>query len=331
MQRLLNIALLAVVTLGATACGEFEKESIILDLRILNIRSEPSEIVSPFDPENPMDLQLEEVELCALVADPLVSRRLTWGMVACGPTDSGKCDELDRPFVDLGRGTVDDPEEADAPVRMCATLPAGGLVPVVLEDAITADALAGFGGIALQIEFWVRDENGTIEQAEFAKKRVVYAAKIPEARVPNVNPWVGEFVVTRQNGRSERMPLGRCKDNANPLRVIAGETITIYPNEPAGIREDYVVPTFDLEERWFTENMRYAWFSTVGSWGSENSGGPTDPIGNEPQRQTEWTAPTDPEIVGDGIDVPMWFVQRDERAGSADYDACVRVEPVTGQ
>lgn len=327
MRRGLLALLLALVGATTGACGDFESPEIVLDLRILNIRTEPPEIVSPFDPENPMNVELVPVDVCAFVADPNDSRRLTWGMVACAPTDSGKCDEPDRPFVDLGTGTVDDPEEAAAPVRICATIPDGGLVPIVLEDAISADSLAGFGGIALQVEFWVRDENATIEQAEFAKKRVVYAPKFPEQRVANTNPRVGQFIVTRANGRSEAMPLGRCVDQPAPLRMTAGETITIYPSEPDGVREDYVLPTFDLGYREFTENMRYNWYSTEGNWSDGDTGGPIDPIGNEPVRHTEYTAPSKPDIVGDGIDVQMWFVQRDERAGSSDYEACVHVEP----
>jgi len=327
LVRSRTLVLVTLLAVCATACGDFEKESIVLDLRILNIRTEPPEIVTPFDINNPMNIVLEEVEVCAFVADPHISRSLTWGMVVCGPTDSDRCDEADRPFVDMGSGTVEDPEEATAPVRMCGTIPDGGLVPLILEDAARLDDLAGFGGIALQVEFWVRDENGTIAEAEFARKRVVYAPKFPMERVANVNPWVGDFVVTRSNGRSQSLPMGRCVDQASPLVLKAGEKITIQPNEPAGIREDYVLPTFDLGSREFTENMRYFWFSTYGSWGSERTGGPTDPFGNSPVRHTEWFAPTDPLIVGDGVDVQLWFVQRDERAGSSDYEACIRVEP----
>lgn len=327
MRRAVFGLVLVVLAFATGACGDFEKPSIILDLRVLNIRTEPPEIVSPFDPNNPMDLSLAPVDVCAMVADPTASERLTWSMAICGPTDSGVCDETDRPIMDLGGGTVDDPEEADNPVRICTTIPDGGLIPIILQDAISADSLAGFGGIALQVELRVRPEGTPVDTAELAKKRVVYAPKIPEQRVANTNPRVGDFIVTRANGRSERMFLGRCIDQPAPLRMNAGEKVTIYPSEPAGIREDYVLPTFDLSYREFTENMRYNWYSTEGSWSPETTGGPTDPIGNEPVRHTEYTAPRDPDVVGDGIDVQMWFVQRDERAGSSDYDACIHVDP----
>lgn len=327
MRTLVAIVLVA-AALAITGCGEFEKRSIVLDLRILNVRTVPPEIVSPFDPNDPTNVQLAPVQVCAFVADPHESRSLTWGMAACAPTDSDRCDDLARPFVDMGTGTVEDPEEADQPVEMCAELPAGGLVPIVLEDAVSLDSLAGFGGIALQVEFWVRDSSATIAEAEFAKKRVVYAPELPAGRTPNQNPTVGSFMVTRQDsGANEVMPMGRCLDQTEPLRVVAGESITIYPSEPAGIREDYALPTYDGGEVRFTENMRYAWYSTYGNWGRETSGGPTDVIGNEPVRHTTWTAPRDPEVVGDGLDVMMWFVQRDERAGSSHYYSCVHVEP----
>jgi hypothetical protein len=38
-----------------------------------------------------------------------------------------------------------------------------------------------------------------------------------------------------------------------------------------------VVPTFEGGSRTFTENLRYQWLATAGSWSRAETGGPRDP------------------------------------------------------
>jgi hypothetical protein len=257
--------------LGA-ACGDFEAPSIVLDLRMLGAQAEPPEVVSPVDPDDPTNLELVEVEVCALIADPGTDRRLQYEMVACAPTDSKRCDELERPFVDLGFGTVDDPETAVATVRPCATVPAGGGLLAVLEDSIRNDALSGFGGVEVQVEMVIRAEGAPLAEAEFGAKTVLYSPKIPEERVANANPSVERFTIKVDGGAAADLPLGRCTD-ITPLPVSAGAELELEPIEPDGARQDYVVPTFDGGSRSFTENLTYAWYASAGEWTRENSGG----------------------------------------------------------
>jgi hypothetical protein len=325
VTRLRAIALLA----AAAGCGSFETPSIVLDLRILGIQAEPPEVVSPFDPDNPLDLELDDVRVCALIADPTAARRLHWEMVACAPTGSGRCSHRNRPWVALGFGTAEDPEDADDAPEICADLPAGPGLIAVLRDALERDSFSGFGGINVQVELWVHGEDEEFSEAQFGSKRILYAPEIPDGRVANRNPYLDELTVERAGGPTdpaETLPLGRCRDVA-PLVVTPGELLTITPVEPEGVREDYVVPTLDGGSREFTENLTYAWYATAGRWGSENTGGPKDLVGNEPLLYTRWRAPEDPDVVGDGLDVAMWIVQRDERGGQMWYESCVRVQP----
>jgi len=318
---------LAILLCGTAACGDFEPASIVLDLRILGVSVEPPEVVAPFDPENPTEVELENVEVCALVADPADTRSLTFNMVACAPTDSRRCDDAGAPFVDIGFGTVDDPEEAASPASMCATLEVSAALLSVIEDSVAVDSLAGFGGIAVQIELLARPAEGTLADAEFAAKRMLYSPQIPDERVANQNPWLDEITFTRGESTEEAvLPLGRCSD-VTPVEVAPAEEITLLPVEPEGVREDYLVPTFDGGARELTENLTYAWYATHGSWSRERSGGPRDIVGNEPQLDSTWTAPEDPDEVGDGLDVSFWFVQRDERGGLTWYQSCARVTP----
>ena len=42
---------------------------------------------------------------------------------------------------------------------------------------------------------------------------------------------------------------------------------------PEGVREDYVVPTFDGGSRMFTESLTYQWLAGDGEWSRSRTGG----------------------------------------------------------
>lgn len=319
------VTLLVALTLAA-GCGEFEAPSIVLDLRVLGASVTPPEVVADVDFENPEQTELEDVEVCALVADPNDSRQLSWSLVACAPTDDDRCNEPDRPFVNIGSGTIADPEESPDPVSICDTLVASAQLLAVIQDALENDNFSGLGGVPVQIELAVWPAGGDFAAtAQFASKTMLYSPRIPEQRVANQNPHLAELTATTEDDSVLTMPIGRCNE-VTPVVVAPGATLRLEPVEPDGVREEYVVPTFDGSFRTFTENLRYAWYATDGNWSPEDTGGPKDPFGNEATRWTDWTAPDDQQ-VGDGLDVRIWLVQRDERGGLAWYESCVRVQP----
>jgi hypothetical protein len=320
-------AAITAATLFAAGCGEFETQSIVLDLRVLAMTVDPPEVVTPFDPDNPDDIVLQDVEVCALVADPGDSRRLEYNMVACAERNSSRCDDVTAPFVDIGFGTIEDPEEAGAPVQLCQTLPANANLLAVIENAIEESALSGFGGVPVAIEFWVRPEDTGLEEAQFATKQMLYSPEFPVGRVANTNPSLIEITLEREDESTEVLPLGRCVDIADPPTVVLEEVVNFMPVEPDGVREDYLLPTFDGGSREFTENLTYAYYSTEGDWEREVTGGPRDFAGNEPPLDSEWTSLDEDADIGDGLDVQFWIVQRDERGGLAWFETCIRVVP----
>lgn len=318
----------ACVAALAAACTSFEDPAVVVDLRILAMRAEPPEIVTPFDPENPTDFDiddLERVEVCGLVADPAEDRRLSYEMRLCRPTSSGRCSE---PEYVMTNGEVDDPETADEPIAMCGTIDPSPDLLLILEDALRADDLFGFGGISVQVELRVTPEGGG--DTLFAFKRVRYSPQLPAERTANTNPTANAFTGLRTpngvRGRQFTVPLGRCGE-IEPFDVAPGERLTVLPDEPIGARERYVVPTFDGGSRRFTENLSYQWLATDGDWSPFTSGGEIDVAGNEPPIDSSWRAPDDPILVGDGLDVRMWMIQRDERGGQTWYETCARVLP----
>lgn len=312
----------------AAGCTSFEDPAVVIDMRTLGMRAEPPEIVTPYDPENPTAVDigdLADVEVCGLVADPAEERGLRYRMRVCAPTSSGRCDE---PEYEIGEGEVGDPETADEPVQICATIQPSVDLLLVLQESVSADSLLGFGGVQIQVELRVEPEDGS-EEPIYAFKRVRYSPQLPAERTANLNPSASRFIGLREpdgvRGQDFDMPIGRCGE-VEPILVAPGERLTVLPDEPSGVREKYVVPTFDGGQRSFTENLTYQWHATEGDWSPFTSGGEIDVAGNEPPIDSSWRAPDDPILIGDGIDVRMWLVQRDERGGQAWYETCVRVQ-----
>lgn len=321
-------AAFALIVCGA--CTDFEDPETVLDMRIIGMRAEPPEVVVPYDPENPTAVDPADVgavEVCALVADPADDRGLHYSMAMCRPTGSGRCIDVSPVFV-LGGGQVEDPETAAEPVAMCATIEPNADLVAVIEDAIDSDSLGGFGGIQIQVELRVSPDGGGEELVAF--KRVLYSPELPAGRVANTNPTTSSLIGLRgagdERGRDFPLPLGRCGE-IEPFVVFPDERVQILPEEPAGVREEYVVPTFEGGTRRFTENLTYQWHATDGDWSPFTSGGTIDVAGNEPPIDSVWRAPGDPDVVGDALDVRMWIVQRDERGGQAWYESCARVLP----
>jgi hypothetical protein len=324
-----HLARAVALLLATGACGDFEDPSLVLDLRVLGMRSEPPEVMidpAVFTPgEQPSFDFVPAVQVCALLADPAEPRRLVWTMRMCPRTRSRRCDEPDEPTFPLGSGVIDDPDEGGT--GPCASITAGPDLLMVGAAAVGLDELGGFGSIAVQVELRVQPEAAPPETAVYAAKAARYAAQIPAERTANRNPGLDGILGRRgEEDAGGPLPPGRCGQTSAP-EVTAGERIELAPIEAAGARESYLLPTFDGRSRAFVENLRYAWYATAGSWSRDTTGGPKDAVGNEPPLDTAWTAPSDPTVVGDGLDVQLWVVQRDERGGVSWYESCVRVVP----
>jgi hypothetical protein len=301
------------------ACGSFEEPSIVIDLRILAMTATPPEQVVPFDPEDPLDVEFGPAEVCALLADPGQSRRLEWSMTLCPPQGGRRC-AADRPQIPLGSGVTDDPDQTT--MRPCATVPGGVAVLPILQDTIERDGASGFGGIDLTVSIRVVPEGGGEDQAIYGFKSVRYSPKLPEERVANTNPFMYEIRFDRRDGTdSQLLQRGPCHTGT---RILArpGETLHFVPIEPPGVREEYVIPTFEGGSRRFTENLRYQWLAGGGDWTATGTGGPRDGAGNQPDLDTEWEAPDEVGAV-----IPLWIIQRDERGGGHWYESCVQVMP----
>lgn len=284
-------ALIGLAALAAACDAGFETPSIVVDLRVIGMKAEPPEVVFDFDPDQPMPPMLEDVDVTALLVNPGDGRQLEWEMVACPPTQSARCDDPEEPYKTL------------TPVTTAGAEPFTGTLvmdPLLLEAAVRADDLAGFGGIAVQVELWAKPVGAAESAAIYASKLVLYAPRVPAERVANTNPYLAEL-----QADGVTFPTDAC------LPVAAGQELELLPVEPAGVRETYVLPTFDGGTRTITENLTYSWFATDGDFTAERTGGPIDLFGNVPPLDTTWRAPD----VDAATTVRLWVVVRDERLG----------------
>ena len=323
-------AVLAVA--AGAACTDFEDPAQVIDMRVLGMRADPPEILVPYDPEDPTRVEIDgvpEVRVCALVADPADQRGLEYSFSYCRPNNNGRC-RGGITIVELGEGVVDDPEESSEPVEICATLTPGPELATVLLEAVGADSLLGFDGVSAQIALAIRPAGGDEDETLYAFKRVRFSPQLPADRTPNLNPAVDRLIGLREptgeRGLDFDVPLGRCGD-IQPFDAAPGEDVTLLPVEPEGARQRYPVLTFDGGVRNYTENFTYQWLASDGDFSPFNSGGEIDVAGNEPTLDSRWRAPSDRELIGDGLDVHIWMIQRDERGGQAWYETCARVVP----
>jgi len=321
------LALLCVVG----ACGRFQDPNVVVDLRVLAMASSPPDQVIDIDLSQPVTpataqgviSQLVPTQVCALVADPSLERRLAWSLTAC-EWDGLRCDE-NAPQVVIGEGLSEDPETLPTP-QICGTVEVGADLLRILSDFVQADALHGLGGIDYPVVLRVGGEDADRTLDQYATKTVRVAPRIPMTRTANTNPSIDHFDATIEDGATVPLPLGRCLENPAPIEMPPGKKLRLLPIEPAGAREVYVVPTLDGKSQTFTESLTYQWIAGAGGFSSGSTGGPRDVSGNPAPLQSDYKSPAADELMGP-TDVTIWIVQRDERLGVHWYEACIRVVP----
>ena len=323
-------ALAALGCAAAAGCGSFQDPNIVLDLRVLAIQAEPADQVVDVDltaPPNPSALlaQLVPTQVCALVADPALNRRLVWTMTMCPLTLDDRCDD-GRPQVALGGGLLDDPDTSVPAPPLCATVMPDAQLLGVLLDVLQGDDFKGLGGLDYAVTLRIGGEAGDRELDQYATKTLRVSPRIPADRAANHNPGIDRIDAALEDGTPVALPLGRCLENAAPYRLPAATKLRLTPVEPDGARERYVVPTLDGRSETFTESLTYQWTASLGGLSHGSTGGPRDLSGNAAPLFTDYRSPDARDLMGP-TDVSLWIVQRDERLGVRWYESCVHVVP----
>ena len=330
-----------------TACGTFEEPSIVLDLRVLAMRTETLDEqgfpdgradqvldVDAMSDLAPADIlaEMRPTQITAWVADPAKrDTPLYWDMTLCLADDDGRCD-FTLPYQNLGAGLLDDPDDADSPQQPLAIMVPDFTTVAMILRAIEDNPVEILGGVDLQIQMRIGRADEPRENDLYAAKQLRIAPRIPAQRAANNNPRF-DMIETAVNGAAgiqlpgNNMFSTRCNDaGVIPPRVRPGDAVTMFPNEAEGTREMYVVPGLDGKAIQIEESVSYQWLATYGSWSDETTGGGHDVLGNQSLLGSDWTAPR----LGSGsgpLDVSLWMIQRDERLGVTMFETCVTVMP----
>jgi hypothetical protein len=328
-----GLAALAVLpALAAAGCGSFQDPNVVVDLRVLAIRSDPPDQVIDVDLSQPPDpaallAELVPTQVCALVADPAQQRRLVWSMTICPLTSDDRCDD-DRPQYQVGSGVIDDPDTTVPEPALCATVMPDLALLGVLIDVLNGDELRGLGGLDYAAQLRIGEESGDRDLDVYATKTLRVSPRIPMNRIANTNPSIAELDASFNTAGSSDVPLapGRCVENPSPAVIAPGIKLRLIPIETPGAREAYVVPTLDGRSEMFTESLTYQWTAGDGGFSRGTTGGTHDLAGNAPALFSDFKSPAAGDITGP-TDVAIWLVQRDERLGVQWYESCVRVMP----
>jgi len=327
--RRVKRALLACALAGAAGCGRFQDPNIVVDLRVIAMSASPPDQLVDVDltqPVTPASLLAELVptQVCALVADPGLERRLLWSLTLCSLTSGDRCDEDNQ--VVIGTGLLDDPEETTPEPTLCATVNPDGNLLAILLGLLEGDPLHGLGGLDYGVVLRIGGEDANRDLDQYAAKTVRVAPRIPMAATANENPRIDHVDAAIGDAAPVALPLLRCLDTPAPLEVPPATKVRMTPIEPDGVREVYVVPTLDGKSQTFTESLTYQWVASAGGFSSGSTGGPRDVAGNPAPLFSDYKSPSADDLQGP-TDVSIWIVQRDERFGVHWYESCIHVTP----
>lgn len=312
MGKHLATALLAAVLLAGCDTG-FDDPSLVHDLRILALQTDPPEIlypaIAPF--AVPADID-RRTRVTILLADPEgAGRSLTCTLRSCVLPTSRRC-EGEPSTVVLAEGPCGDGEAAfdvDLPADLIAAVQQNDPYFKACRQAskLGLDPPCGYSGLAVWIEVVVSGG----ERDLYGLKSLVFAPKDPADREPNQNPAISGLLVDDVLAPAATLPfLPGVDSKVEPVRSETSKQAYRLPRysggDPIDLTEDLSIRfladagSFDPATR--TDRPRNI---LVGS-------GTTEP----PDMFSTWTPPTS---VPDRI--RFWFVLDDGRGGVSWYSA----------
>ncbi|MBM7114330.1 hypothetical protein [Archangium primigenium] len=294
--------------LCAACVGSEDRPSNVKDLRVLAVRLEPPEVFADTcstDPAALLPALSRPLRFTALIPDPAgEGRDLDYVLTTCATTTSALCEGEQ---VELARGVT---RGGELTVELS---PGPGLArfqdgSFVAQRVLEEDAYRGLGGIWLPLQLEV---SGGSERV-YARKLMVYNCPLVPGMVVNVQPELGSLVL---EGAPWFEGVPRELSGPGPFRVD--------PEDFSARQEDYVVPSFELKPVQLRESWELAWFSTLGGFSPNQTGG-ADLGGGEGRHQVEWSPPSG---VSGPQDVLFWVVARDGRGGQTWVTRSARYTP----
>jgi hypothetical protein len=298
----------------------------IVDLRVIAASFEsPEVLISPCDPRllvslggggstSELDPALVQRLLVvgqrpltyrALVEDPAGNgRELTYRLRACANQGDRECDNTDD-FAELTSGKAPagewtiplDGTSPSKPLLGTALLPDGQ--PLLLE-ALTQDSSRGLGGIRIPVMLEVKASD--TDEHVFAQKLMVVQCQFFPTMRENVTPVLPGIKL-----RGEPWP------EALVPEFSGGDSVLMEPMDFSELEESYTVPSLQLTPVGLVESWKIAWYTTLGTMSSFETGG-TNFDGNTDRHRSRWQPDTS---VKEPRDVTFHFVVRDGRGGQS--------------
>jgi hypothetical protein len=293
----------ALAAVAAAACADFPDVTTVVDLRVLAVRTEPSEIIlDDTDPATNLPILVTP-----LIADPPVDiGQVTWTLVACPNNPYGAAPPATGQNMLAGGGArstvgsnlcpeggattwplITDPVRADMPQTIMFT--ADQLKAAAMVD-FYVDQFGNFHGgldLGLPMNLQLTVTDGT--QTAVAIKRILYwytgpdlywkAPLAPDQKV-NVTPEIDFVRAYRERDPDTAAPVEPVMMfDAAPanLTLVAGEHLWIEPHVPDGTAEPYwttvIAPPTDptlaslaVPLHVDKERLRFAFYATAGKF-----------------------------------------------------------------
>jgi hypothetical protein len=357
--RVLALALSTSGALISAGCTSFADPSTVTDLRVLAVRTEPSEIILDVStPAEAASTVIPDIMVTPLVADPTGGGRpLSVTVTACAndPTAPSPPNNGDDPtgFPAGGvRTTVGSALCAGAPTELpiaadvelatsaavTARLPAAWVAEAFRRDIfVGADgALHGGFDLGMPVVFQVTARAG--DHTVQAIKRVTFWLRpVRDDQVANQSPVVGSVQVYDRRDETTAEPVA---DAVQPLE--SGTPIEVPESglwvDPAPAEaEPYVTAVIDrltgqvIPHDIAHETVRYTFYATAGTFTPLQTSSELEPgvtVSTRVHIESKYKPPpTGDRPPGAPLDVTIWIVARDERGGASWVTRSLTVPP----
>lgn len=340
------------VAVAAVGCGELDTADRVHDLRLLAMRADPPEQVLPvaFLPDGgvvpvvgggrdggtgglPRVPAIAPVTVTALMADPAGNGRdVSYRFSTCAQltSDTHRCEQDSPAYQVLAEGILT-PTDVGGEPQVTFTPDY-----TLLGQVVSRDPYRGLGGVQLPVQI----ELSAGDESVVGYKRVTFTLG-QALQPPNTNPviqsllyndadWAPdqqlEFVSTL---RATRGPGGFRPPGGEADGGTTGQNRITPVVDPSQV-EEYDRPTLDNSGTvHFTEQWRYNFFATQGTFSSASTGGGNIVTGADSSTASNWTVLRDEP----GGSMTLWVVVRDGRGGESwiSRKAIAPVGPAAGR
>ena len=336
-------ALLALAALPA--CTDFDNPTTVIDLRVLAVQTEPSEIILDVDMTDPTNPVVNPASNLPVTITPLVVNGsgeivdATFTVIGCPnnpfapsppmggggtglPSGGARTTVGSAPCDPLGVNTVG---LQPAPVTgSVAVQPSDAALKAAFLADIFPDQFGNLhGGFDLGEPYVLTlGVEGAGEQLTVIKRVLYWARRIGDQHVPNVVPTIPRLDTFAERDPETSEPIGdktELADDTPPMQVAAGSTLWIEP--AAATAERYQTTIIDATTHLAVpltierETIRYAFYATAGTFQPPRTASELPPGFVNTGRvhiESQYTAPR--EVPANPM-VRIWVVARDDRGG----------------